>query len=198
MDQASGDKITQRALAPLPDLASIVFFRKANRAFVTGNGPIATQAGVGARRFIRWGMWLFLSTGIATSLVVGAIEIYLNQTQQPDLDIGYIIAGPLLLFLAAVYWLISWIQSRRASKEGRLAAEGGLLPGELIKAKYYSGSGDSNIPTLRIDFRFTAPDGQTIEKRQTLNRFDFTRKTLPPPGSQLLVLYVDKDLSEAL
>ena len=198
LDQSPDEKITQRALAPLPDLASIVFFRKANREFVTGRGPLATQAGRGARRFIRWGMWLFLSTGIATSLVVGAIEIYMNQTQQPDLDIGYIIAGPLLLFLAGVYWFIGWVQSRRASKKARLAAEGGLLPGELIKAKYYSGSGDNNVPTLRIDYRFTAPDGQTVEKRQILGRFDFTRNTLPPPGTQILVLYVDKELFEAL
>ncbi len=198
MDQAAGERIAQRALAPLPDLSTIVFFRKANRDFVTGRGPFAAAAGPGVRRFIRWGMWLFIGTGLATSLAAGGVELYLRQTQQDDLDAGYIVAGPVLLFLGVFYWMVSWFQARRVSKERRLAAEGGLLPAELIKAKYYSGGGESNTPSLRIDCRFKAPDGQTIDKRQSLSRFDANSKTVPPAGSTILILYVDNELFEAL
>ena len=102
------------------------------------------------------------------------------------------------MFLAAFYWMISWFQNRRARKENRLVSEGGLLPAELIKAKYYSGSGDGNMPSLRIDYRFKAPDGQMVDKRQSLSRFDFYAKTVPPAGSTILILYVDKELFEAL
>jgi hypothetical protein len=271
---ATGGQITPRALAPLPDLSTIVFFRKANRDFVSGQGPFAVEASRGARKFIRWGMWLLLIAGVGMSLVVGAIEIYLHQqradleaplvtvdakvvgcdgtaTSVPhfvyqaegktyehyapqtrsdmcdnkpwqityipgnpdqfavapdsplpeaddDLDFGYLVGGPVLLFVAAFYGMISWIQSRRAGKESRLTAEGGLLPAELIKTKYYSGTGDGNVPSLRVDYRFKAPDGQMIEKRQSLSRFDYTRKNLPPEGSPLLVLYVDAGLFEVL
>jgi hypothetical protein len=274
LEQAIGEKIVQRALAPLPDLSSVVFFRKANRAFVTGRGPFAVEASMGVRRFMRWGMWLFLAVGVGMCLVVGAIEFHLHQqradleaslvtvdakvvgcdnsaTSVPDfvykaegkiyehfsdqtlagmcdnkpwkityvpgdpdkfavapdsplpeadddLDAEYIVGGPILVFLAAFYCMISWFQNRRARKENRLVSEGGLLPAELIKAKYYSGSGDGNMPSLRIDYRFKAPDGQLVNKRQSLSRFDFYAKTVPPAGSTILILYVDKELFEAL
>ncbi len=79
MSELTGDKITQRALAPLPDLSTIVFFRKANRDFVTGRGPFIVEASRGVRKFIRWGMWVLLAAGLGMSIVVGAIEIYLHQ-----------------------------------------------------------------------------------------------------------------------
>jgi hypothetical protein len=200
VSDASGGIVVQRTLAPLPDLSTIVFMRKANRDFVTGKGPFAAEASRGVRKFIRWGMWLLLTAGLGMSLVVGAIEIYLHQqsTGDNDLDFGYLVGGPVLLFVGAFYGMIAWIQARRARKEQRLTAEGGLLPAVLIKTKYYSGSGEGNSPSLRVDYRFTAPGGQLVEKRQSLSRFDYTRKTLPAEGSPLLVLYVDSGLFEVL
>jgi hypothetical protein len=274
VSETSGSMVVPRALTPLPDLATVVFLRKANRDFVTGKGPFAAEASRGVRKFIRWGMWVLLIAGLGMSLVVGAIEIFLHQqranleaslvtvdakvagcdgaaTSVPhfvyraegktyehyapqtlsdmcdnkpwqityvpgapdkfavtpdsplpeaddDLDFGYLVGGPLLLFVGAFYGMMSWIQSRRAGKEARLTGEGGLLPAALVKTRYYSGGGKGGSPSLRIDYRFSAPDGQTVEKRQSLSRFDFTRKTLPPEGSPLLVLYVDSGLFEVL
>jgi hypothetical protein len=194
----SGNTIVQRALAPLPDLSSIVFFRKANRDFVTGRGPIAARSGKGARAFMRWGMRLFLIGGVLITLIVGAMEFGRKQSGLDDLDAGYLVAGPLLLFLALVYWLFAWGQSRRAAKEQLLSSQGGLLPAELTGIKYISGTGDSSLPSLRVDYRFTAPDGQVIDKRQALPRFDFGPKNLPAAGSKLLILYVDKETFEVL
>jgi hypothetical protein len=54
------------------------------------------------------------------------------------------------------------------------------------------------MASLRIDYRFTAPDGQTVDKRQSLLRFDCNSKTVPPAGSTILILYVDSELYEAL
>jgi hypothetical protein len=198
VSDTSGDRIVQRALAPLPDLSTIVFFRKANRDFVTGRGPIAAQSGNRARAFMRGGMWLFLVSGLLITLLVGVMEIGRRQNGLEDLDVIYIAIGPVLLFLALVYWFFSWSQSRRAAKEQRLSAEGGLLPAELTGIKYISGSGDNNVPSLRVDYRFTTPDGGSVNKRQHLSRFDFTRKTLPPEGSKVLVLYVDAETLEVL
>ena len=84
MSDTSSDRIVRRALAPLPDLSSIVFFRKANRDFVTG------------------------------------------------------------------------------------------------------------------DYRFMAPDGKIVDKRQHLQRFDFGRKELPQVGSKLLIIYVNAEAFEVL
>jgi hypothetical protein len=195
--ETSGDRIVQRALGPLPDLNSIVFFRKGYRDFVIGRGPMPIRAGKKARAFMRGGMWLFLVTGVLTTLTVGAIELFRRQGGLDDLDAGYIIAGPLLLFLALVYWLFAWVQARRAAKEQRLS-QGGLIGAELTGVRYFSGSTDTSTPSLRVDYRFTAPDGQVVDKRQTLPLFDFNRKNLPAVGSKLLILYVDKETFEVL
>src|ERR1051325_9202451 len=74
--ETSGDRIVQRALGPLPDLNSFVFFRKGYRDFVIGRGPMPIRAGKKARAFMRGGMWLFLVTGVPPTLTVGAIELF--------------------------------------------------------------------------------------------------------------------------
>jgi hypothetical protein len=37
-----------------------------------------------------------------------------------------------------------------------------------------------------------------IDKRQSLPRFDYSRKNLRPVGSKVLILYVDKETFEVL
>jgi hypothetical protein len=197
VSDTSGDKIVHRALAPLPELSSIVFFRRAYLDFITGRGPMPERAGKKARAFMRYGMWLFLIGGVVIGLLVGVIEIGRRQSGLDDLDAGWIVAGPVLLFLALIYWLFSWSQARRLAREQRLS-HGGLIGGELVKVKYFEGSADGSPASLRVDYRFTAPDGQLVEKRQSLLRFDFSRKNLPPPGSKVLLLYVDAETFEVL
>ncbi len=193
MDDTSGDRIVQRALAPLPDLNSIIFFRKGYRDFVTGRGPMPTRAGNKVRAFMRYGMWVLLMAGVLAILVTGTLWF----EQKNEFDPFYLIIGPLLLALAVVYWLFAWAQSRRAAKEQRLS-QGGLIGAELTGIKYFTGSTDTSSPSLRVDYRFTAPDGQVVDKRQSLPVFDFNRKNLPPVGSKILVLYVDKETFEVL
>jgi hypothetical protein len=79
MDQPMGGKIALRQLGPLPDLDSVVFVRKLNRAFVTGSGPLGPPSPRPARRFLRVGMWLMLAVGILASLLVGAAEYFERQ-----------------------------------------------------------------------------------------------------------------------
>ena len=79
MAQPNGETITLRALGPLPDLDSVVFVRKLNRAFVTGRGPLGPPSLRPARSFLRIGMWVLLFGGIVTSLIVGAAEYFERQ-----------------------------------------------------------------------------------------------------------------------
>ena len=194
----SGDKIVHRALAPLPELSSIVFLRAANRDFVTGRGPLPPRASMRVRTFMRWGAWIFLIAAVLTCLAAGIMEIFRREGEMDDLHAVFIISGPLLLGVAGVYWLFAWTQTRRAAKEQVLNSQGGLIGGELTGVKYNSGSNDGGMPTLRVDYRFTAPDGQAVQKRQHLQQFDHGRKNLPPVGSKVLVLYVDAETFEVL
>jgi len=274
MDQPTGGKIALRQLGPLPDLDSVVFVRKQNRAFVTGQGPLATSASKTVRRFLRAGTWLFLIAGVVITLVVGAMEYserqqraaleasvktvdaqvvgcenratsvpffsytvdgkvihhYARQTRadmcdkrswqvsyvpgNPDawavapdsplepfednIDALWIVIGPVLFLLAAIYWLFTWSQERRAGKEGRLAREGGLLGAELVKAKYYAGGADSGSSSIGLKFTMTLPSGETVARKQSFSRYDLSPYDLPPPGTKLLVLYVDETLQEVL
>jgi hypothetical protein len=272
MDQPKGGKIALRQLGPLPNLDSVVFVRKQNRAFVTGQGPLATSASKGARRFLRAGTWVFLIAGLVITLVVGAMEYFERQQRteleasvktvdaqvvgcenratsvpffsytaegrvyhhfarqtladmcdkrswqvnyfagNPDawalapdsplppfedkIDALWIAIGPCLFLLAVIYWLATWSQERRAGKEARLVKKGGLLGAELVKAKYYAGDGGSS--SIRLKFTMTPPNGQPIERKQSLSRYDLDHRALPPPGTKLLVLYVDETLQEVL
>jgi len=159
---------------------------------------MATSGRLAARRFLRGGMWFFLATAIGTILVVGTLEVQGRWgSSGKDVDPIDAVAGLILLFLAGMYWLFVWSYDRRAAKEKRLLQEGALVGAELSSIKYSSGS-DENLPSLRIAYRFTLPDGRTIEGRQTQTQFDVNRKALPPAGSKLLVLYVDDTLHAAL
>jgi len=274
MAQPSGETITLRALGPLPELDTVVFVRKLNRAFVTGRGPLGPPSPRPARRFLRIGMWLMLFTGVVISLLVGAAEYFERQqwkdlqttlrtvdaevigcddatlvvpqlrytaegktyqhyprethgdicdkkpwqvtfvTGAPDSwaiapasplppfedEIGeyWIISGPFLLSLAAVYWLFLWFANRRAGREARLVKEGGLLGAELLQAKYYAGGPDSGSSSIRLKFRMTPPKGEPVERKQSFSRYDLDHRALPPPGTKLLVLYVDETLQEVL
>lgn len=197
MGDTSGDRIVQRALGPLPDLNSIVFFRKGYRDFVTGRGPMPTRAGRKARAFMRGGMWTLLIAGVLAILITGAMWLTQKRDGSNDFDPVYLAGGPLLLVLAFIYWLFAWAQSRRATKEQHLS-QGGLIGAELTGIKYFSGSTDTSSPSLRVDYRFTAPDGQVVDKRQSLPVFSSIRKNMPPVGSKLLILYVDKETFEVL
>jgi hypothetical protein len=272
MTQGSGGEITFRALGPLPDLDSVVFFRSKNRDFVTGQGPFPVSARPWARRFMRIGTWVLLAAGILVSIGVGVAELYereqwarlesvlktvdaevvgcgagdttvpffrfaadgkiINhyppQTRadicdnrawqvtyipgdpdawavapdsplppfEDDINAIWIGLGPCLLLVAGLYWLLARMQDRQRVRERRLVAEGGLVGGELLSVKYREG--DDSGPSLSVKFRVNLPDGRSIDDKQTLSLFDFTRKTLPPVGSKLLVLWVDEKVRRVL
>jgi hypothetical protein len=270
----NSETITLRALGPLPDLDSVVFVRKLNRAFVTGRGPLGPPSPWPARRFLRVGMWLMLAAGIVISLIVGAAEYFERQhwqelqttlrtvdaevigcdaatiivpqfrytaegkvyqhyaretrgdicdkkpwqvtfvTGAPDSwaiapasplppfedEIGeyWIISGPFLLALAAVYCIFLWFADRRAGREARLIKEGGLIGAELLSAKYYPGNPRGGIPSVRVKFRMTLPNGAPVDGKQSFTMFDLDRHALPPAGSKLLILRVDDTLQQPL
>jgi hypothetical protein len=116
---------------------------------------------------------------------------------EDNVDAIWIVGGPGLLFLAAVYWLFSWYQTRRAGQEARLTKEGTLIGAELLSIKW-SGGGENSLPSLRVKYRMILPDGRAVEGKQSDTHFDLDRRALPPAGSKLLVLRVDDSLQQVL
>ena len=65
---------------------------------------------------------------------------------EDEIGAYWIVSGPLLLGLAAIYWVFLWFADRRAGREARLVKEGGLIGAELLSAKYYPGSPKGGSP----------------------------------------------------
>lgn len=86
MEKPTGETVALPTLGPLPDLDAVVFVRRKNRDFVLGRGPMATDAPLGARRFMRIGAWALLAAGIAVCLAVGIME--LRERQQYAAMVG--------------------------------------------------------------------------------------------------------------
>jgi hypothetical protein len=66
--------------------------------------------------------------------------------------------------------------------------------GRLLQASIRECTGRLEMPDwfdLYIEYQFTSPMGKSIVNRQWNNRVDLKNVELPPPGTQLLVLYVN-------
>jgi hypothetical protein len=197
MPETPGETATLRRLASLPDLDSVVFLRKENRAFVTGRGPLAARTPPALRALFRYGALGLAILGMVLALVAAGMELYLRSRTPPaHVSLGWILGAANSLFVAAVFGGIVRLQNRRAATERRLAEDGGLIGGELLSVRYRSGG--EGQPSLKVHYSFLRPGGQQMSRRQTLFRFDVDRRALPPAGSKILVLYVDENLFDVL
>ena len=95
--------------------------------------------------------------------------------------------GPMVL-LFAVLNVGLWFNFRNMARgQARLADEGGLLPGELLSAKIRS---SKNGNYLRVECRFTSPQGKLITgKKDVGGPARYLKPTPPPSGTKVLVLY---------
>jgi hypothetical protein len=71
-----------------------------------------------------------------------------------------------------------------------------ILKAELIEAKEYSS--EDTAFDIRCEFRFTNPRGEILTGKTLGIRPDVKKKDYPPPGTAMLVLYVNDKLFEAL
>jgi hypothetical protein len=191
----NNEAITFRALATLPSLGSITFVRKTSRDFVTGRGPLPAAYSLRIRRFFRVATAVFAIGGVASSLAALGDALVSGQPLT-EMNGFFMMSGPTLLLIAAIYYGISFFLQRRASREQQLAERGGLLPAELISTRFRNN--DEGQTVLRLECRFTRPGGELVTAKKHTTRFDLDRKSPPPPGSKLLLLYVDEKLWEVL
>ena len=275
MEQSTGGKIALRQLGPLPDLNSVVFVRKQNRAFVTGQGRLATSASKTVRRFLRAGTWLFLIAGVVITLIVGAME-YFEREQRAELEgslrtVDAVVVGcentatsvPAFRYTAEgkAYehfppqtradscdkkpWRVTYIAGNpdawavapdsplppfednidalvdryrplpvpaggdllalhlvpgAARRQGGAAGQGGRAASapSFCKPNITRVARTGGSSSIRLKFRMTPPKGEPVERKQSFSRYDLDHRALPPPGTKLLVLYVDETLQEVL
>ena len=189
-----GDTIMLRSLAPLPRLEEVTLLRRGSREFVTGQGPFPALIPA----------WLgMLFFGQAVLFAIAAIVITLIA-YQPVLILGHPLSGqdgwmsffgPCLFLPGLVDFGLGAYFRRAAQKERRLAAEGGLLPGELTSAKLLATKGGNY---LQAECRFTSPDGKTVTGRKNADKARRSLKTLPTPGAKILILYDSDRLWQVL
>jgi hypothetical protein len=115
---------------------------------------------------------------------------------QGGISFPYLAAGPTCLLVAGIFGLTASTLRRRQAKQERLGRYGVIFPGELIKAEM--DDSENSIYNIRCKYRFTTNRGTALTGTSSGRRRDIGRKNLPPPGTPLMVLYVDDDLYEAL
>ena len=189
-----GDTIMVRSLAPLPRLEDVTLLRRGTREFVTGQGPFPALTPA----------WLgMLFFGQASLFAVAAMAITLIA-YQPVLILGHprseqdgwmSIFGPCLFLPVVLHIGLGMYFRKMVQKERRLAAEGGLLPGELISVKLLATKGGNY---LQAECRFTSPDGKTVTGRKNADKARRGLKTLPTPGAKILILYDSDRLWQVL
>jgi hypothetical protein len=124
----------------------------------------------------------------------------LSPLKREELEQGtssmYLMFGPTLLLIAGIYALVWRSLKKRKEKQERLRSAGMILKAELIKAKE-DASEDSRY-NIRCEYRFTSPRGTVLTGNTSGLRRDIKKTDYPPPGTPMLVVYVDDELFEAL
>jgi hypothetical protein len=178
------EPITVRALAPLPPLNQITFLRKESRAYATGRGPFPAvyRAWIGSLLFLVAAG--FAITAIGVFMVFSYPTVFLGRPL-PEKDNWLRLQGLPLLVLAVIDVGLGFYHRKMAERENRLAAEGGLLPGELLSTKIRASKGGNY---LQVECRFTNAEGRQVTGKKN-GRPDRGLKSPPAAGSQVLVLY---------
>ena len=189
------DAISFRTLGPLPSLDSVVFIHKASRDFVLGRGPFPVQHSARVRTFFRIATVVFAIVGAALTLAALGYAVA-SGLPLSEMNGVFLMAGPGLLLIAAIYYLFNFFIRRRAGMEKQLVERGGLLAGELVSTKFRTD--DNGGTTLRVECRFTSPAGAGISGKRHFSRYDVDRKSPPAAGAKLLVVYVDDKVWEVL
>src|SRR5437016_2981614 len=174
-----------RSFAPLPRLDEIAFLLPQNRAFVTGNGPMAPtySRAVATLFFVIAGFFILSAAGLTVAF------------NNPELLLGHPLPdeGPWIRFLGLPVALLGIVDvglafyyRKKARGEALLATNGGLVSGTVIRAKVRASKNGTNF---RVRCRFTSPEGREVVASRSVGRFTRQPKTAPPPGSKVLILY---------
>lgn len=98
------------------------------------------------------------------------------------IGMAVIMLGGLAIMVLRMVW--GWQQERK------LFAEGRLLPGSIAKIRW--GKDSDGDPELRVTFSFVAPDGKLVRKRQKKLAISQQGESLPPEGTPVAVLYLNR------
>jgi Protein of unknown function (DUF3592) len=108
----------------------------------------------------------------------------------------YLVTGGTLLLIAGIFALATWKLKSRKARQEKLGARGVLLKAQLVRAR--EDNCEDTSYNIRCDYRFLNPLGRELSGTSSGYRRGMKKKNLPPAGTEMLVLYVDDNLFEAL
>jgi hypothetical protein len=108
----------------------------------------------------------------------------------------YVVSGGTLLLIAGVFALTTKGLKSRKERQEKLAGRGVILKAQLVRARE-DNSEDSGY-NIRCEYRFLNPRGMEVTGTTSGYRQGMKKKSLPAAGTEMLVLYVDDKLFEAL
>jgi hypothetical protein len=108
----------------------------------------------------------------------------------------YLVTGGTLLLIAGAFALTTKVLKSRKVRQEKLGAQGVILKAQLVRAR--EDSSEDSAYNIRCDYRFLNPLGREVSGTTSGYRQGMKKKTFPPAGTEMLVLYVDDKLFEAL
>jgi hypothetical protein len=108
----------------------------------------------------------------------------------------YLVAGPVALLCAGIFAFVAFSLRQQIARQERVRDYGIILDAVLIKA-FEITDGESPF-NLRCNYHFVDPHGVTLAGKGYAFQKGMNKKSLPVPGTRLLVLYVDQKCFEAL
>ncbi len=101
-----------------------------------------------------------------------------------------------VLIVAGAYYVVG--RHGAAAARERMIREGKVLPGTVVacaardELSAEAALGEvTRAYRVTLEYRFTTPEGATIEAQDEHDRPDLRRAELPPPGTPVRVLYLD-------
>ena len=119
-----------------------------------------------------------------------------REEMEHGVSAPFLAAGPAFLLVAGIFALTAMGLKARKARQEKLAARGVILKAELVRAR--KDDSEDSAYNIRCEYRFLNPRGVEVSGISSGYRRGMKKKDLPPAGTEMLVIYVNDDLFEAL
>jgi hypothetical protein len=119
-----------------------------------------------------------------------------REERESRTSLFYLATGGTLLLIAGAFALTTMALKSRKARQEKLAVQGVMLKAQLVRAR--EDKSEDTAYNIRCEYRFLNPLGREVSGTSSRYRQGMKKKDLPPAGTEMLVLYVDDKLFEAL
>jgi hypothetical protein len=174
------------AIPPEIPIADVFFLKPENQRYVSGGSrrpksPMTVSGCLILLAFVLISLWMLgaLVRDASTWVDTGTLLVTIGMNAAA--------------FIATLIMIRKWQRYKRLAREGR------LIRGAVVKTEAVEGDAEDGYGyKVTLHYVFRSPTGHELQGRGSHKRNDLMGKPLPPSGTPILVLYVNDKLHEVL